>query len=125
MHLLIVALTLSVIRTDSEKSSPPWTTRCPMPSISLFWRMTPCWALEEVQDHFDGHAVVEDLADLPDPGPAFRLVGDDGVARPDLLHDALGQEAFVVHAHELELDGRAAAVENEDFHALSISSGRG
>jgi hypothetical protein len=37
-------------------------------------------AEEEVQDHFDGHAVIEDLADLPDPGPAFRLVGDDGVA---------------------------------------------
>jgi hypothetical protein len=59
---------------------------------------------EQGQDDLDGHAVVEDLADLADPVPPGRLVGDDGVARADLLDDALGQEAFVVHADELELD---------------------
>ena len=80
---------------------------------------------EQGQDHLDGHFVVRDLADLADLVLALRLIGDDGVARTDLLDDALGQKAFVLHADELKLDGRTAAVQDQNFHALFISSGRG
>ncbi len=59
---------------------------------------------EQRQDHLDGHSVVEDFADLPNPVAALGLVGDDGLARTDLLHDPLGQEDLAFHADELELD---------------------
>ena len=57
--------------------------------------------------------------------PALRLVGDDGVARTDLLDDSLRQESFVLRPNELELDRRTAAVQYQDFHSLRdlLSSG--
>ena len=75
---------------------------------------------EEGQDHLDGDRVVRDLADLADLVLALGLVGDDRVARADLLDDALGQEALVLHPHELELDRGTAAVQNEHFHEFTI-----
>ena len=50
------------------------------------------------------------------PVSAFGLVSDDGVARTDFLDDPFGQENLAFHADELELDGRTAAVEHENFH---------
>ena len=76
---------------------------------------------QEGQDDLDGHLVVLDLADLADLVLALGLIGDDGVARADLLDDALGQEALVLHPDELELDGGTAAVQDEHFHRRSLS----
>ena len=54
--------------------------------------------------------------------PALGLVVESGDAA-GVLHQSLGQSAvlplaggLLVRLDELELEGRAAAVENEDFH---------
>ncbi len=71
---------------------------------------------QQGEDHLDGDAVVQDFPDLPDLVLALRLIGDDGIARTDLLDDAFAEKALVLHPHELKLDGRTAAVQDEDFH---------
>ena len=79
-------------------------------------------------DPHHGGPMVEDGLDRFDRPAALGLEVDDRFLGPDLLDEALGDAAVAVGFEELEvgvddleLDGRAAAVQDEDVHECHLS----
>ncbi len=115
----ITARTFSSIKVGSVKSSPPWTTRWPIPASPA-----PSSPAREADEGLDdllhprpvvrnpaGHAR---LGHFP-PGIACLMRQRTGCF-PDPLHQAGGENRSIGHVEQLVLDRRASGVEDQDSH---------
>ena len=62
--------------------------------------------------HMGGHILVDDVFVLA----AGILLGQLAALDADALHQALGQDGFILHIHQLIFERRRTGVDDQDFH---------
>ena len=68
-----------------------------------------------VADGFEGFAVILDGQNLLEL-LAFGLIDHFGIVHADAFDEAFGEDGLVRHVKKGEFEGRAAGVDNQDFH---------